>query len=104
VAGPDAAPAADATVADAPPREPDAEWVAPPLSQSLADSCTGLPAWEEGKRYEDGDAVVEGEPLHRFECRPWPYSPWCSLIHYKPGLRTTHWPDAWIDAGVCPAD
>ena len=97
---PDAAPPADT----APDLEPDAEWIAPPLSESLAESCADLPPWEEGKRYEDGDAVVAGQPKHRFECRPWPYSPWCSLIHYRPGLRTTHWPDAWLDAGACPGN
>jgi hypothetical protein len=51
--------------------------------------------------YAQGADVTNLEPKRRFECRPWPYTPWCSLPNYEPG-RTKHWIDAWFDRGMCP--
>jgi hypothetical protein len=73
----------------------------PPLSDAVAASCNSLPAWRAGVRYQSGADITNLAPRQRFECRPWPYTPWCSLSDYEPG-RTKYWPDAWIDRGRCP--
>jgi hypothetical protein len=75
--------------------------IGPPLLDALASTCNNLPAWREGVQYAEGADVTHMIPRRRFECRPWPYTPWCALPVYEPG-RTRHWPEAWIDRGQCP--
>jgi hypothetical protein len=83
-----------APVVDAAPARPD-------FSSAVAASCTGASPWESGKQYEGGDTVIHGEPRRKFECRPWPNTPWCWLPDYEPG-RNLFYDDAWIDQGACP--
>jgi hypothetical protein len=75
--------------------------IGPALLNTLAPSCNNLPAWRAGFQYQPGADITHLTPRQRFECRPMPYSPWCSLDVYEPG-RNRHWPDAWIDRGRCP--
>ncbi len=81
-----------------PDMKPDAVY---PVNDARAASCNNLPTWRPNFQYTDGADVVNLDPRRRFECRPWPYTPWCSLPDYEPG-RTKHWIDAWIDRGMCP--
>ncbi len=92
----DAGSAADLAVLDGTPRD-----VGPPLSNAVAASCTNLPTWRSGVQYQQGADVIHLEPRRRFECRTWPYTPWCALSAYEPGLNR-HWPEAWVDRGRCP--
>jgi hypothetical protein len=95
VAPPDAAPP------DAPPPDTAPPDIGPPLIDALAATCNNLPAWRSGVQYQEGADITHMEPRRRFECRNWPYTPWCSLPVYEPG-KTRHWPEAWIDRGRCP--
>ena len=109
---PDPPPAVEPPPAPRPPSPPDAEADAPPapvdsppprpdFSSALAASCAGADTWRSGKQYEAGDTVVHGEPRRKFECRPWPNTPWCWLPDYEPG-KNLFYDDAWIDQGACP--
>jgi hypothetical protein len=109
-ASPDAATGPDApppTPSDAPvePDTPDGPIdTAPPrpdFSSAVAASCTDAEPWQSGKQYEAGDTVVHGEPRRKFECRPWPNTPWCWLPDYEPG-KHLFYDEAWIDQGACP--
>jgi hypothetical protein len=92
---PDAAAEPDAPdPVDTPPPRPD-------FSSAVATSCAGSDPWQGGTQYEAGDTVVHGEPRRKFECRPWPNTPWCWLPDYEPG-RNLFYDDAWIDQGACP--
>jgi hypothetical protein len=75
----------------------------PGLSHQTADSCKGQPTWvADSGPYLGGEKVTYGTPLRKFECRPWPYAPWCAQLEYEPGKASTPWVDAWIDRGLCP--
>lgn len=92
-------PPADAAVdlpdpVDTPPPRPD-------FSSAVAASCADATPWQSGKQYQAGDSVVHGEPTRKFECRPWPNTPWCWLPDYEPG-KHLFYDDAWIDRGACP--
>ena len=106
----DAPPAEDAALptpqppdaaADAPPDPVDAPPPRPDFSSAVAASCAGADPWQSGEQYEAGDTVVHGEPRRKFECRPWPNTPWCWLPEYEPG-KNLFYDDAWIDQGTCP--
>jgi hypothetical protein len=94
-------PPPDAALPDTPPPDTAPPDIGPPLIDALAASCNNLPAWRSGVQYGEGADITHMEPRRRFECRPWPYTPWCALPAYEPGLNR-HWPDAWIDRGRCP--
>jgi hypothetical protein len=98
---PDGGSPADAPAADTSPPEDTTRDVGPALRDALAASCNNLPVWRSGVQYAEGADIVHLEPRQRFECRPWPYTPWCALPAYEPGLNR-HWPEAWIDRGRCP--
>jgi hypothetical protein len=87
--------------ADAPPIPVDSPPPRPDFSSAVAASCVGADTWQSGKQYEVGDTVVHGEPRRKFECRPWPNTPWCWLPDYEPG-KNLFYDDAWTDQGACP--
>jgi hypothetical protein len=86
---------------DTPPPDTNPPDIGPPLIDALAATCNNLPAWRSGVQYAEGADITHMEPKRRFECRSWPYTPWCALPVYEPG-KTRHWPEAWIDRGRCP--
>jgi hypothetical protein len=99
---PDAAAEPDAGAqADLPPAPEDTAPARPDFSTAMAASCVGDSPWQSGKQYEAGDTVIHGEPRRKFECRPWPNTPWCWLPDYEPG-KNLFYDDAWIDQGACP--
>ena len=51
------------------------------------------PPYESGKAYEAGD-IVTGSDGNLYQCKPWPYTGWCSNPSYAPG-ETVYWSDAW---------
>lgn len=61
------------------------------------DACSSAPSWQAGT-YEAGDHVQNGVNL--YECKPHPYSGWCGLDAYAPGLGWV-WTNAWILVGPC---
>jgi hypothetical protein len=77
--------------------------VDPTLSSMPASDCKNAVAWlPDSGPYLGGEKVTHGTPKHKFECRPWPYAPWCEQIEYEPGKAGIPWVDAWIDRGICP--
>ncbi|MDA9556581.1 DUF5011 domain-containing protein [Vibrio sp.] len=52
------------------------------------------PAYQAGTAYEAGDRVVAVDG-NAYECKPWPYSGWCSSASYEPAV-SDYWGDAWI--------
>jgi hypothetical protein len=74
----------------------------PNLSDVRASDCKGVAAWKPGGTYLGGEKFTHGSPQRLFQCRPWPYAPWCSLPSYEPGLPGGPWIDAWIHKGICP--
>jgi predicted chitinase/chitodextrinase len=66
-------------------------------AQALAAGCAAKP-YAPGS-YNAGDKVtVDGKA---YECKPWPYSGWCSVGGpYAPGTGA-HWGDAWTLLGSC---
>ena len=54
---------------------------------------SGYPPYESGKAYEAGD-IVTGSDGNLYQCKPWPYTGWCSNPSYAPG-ETVYWSDAW---------
>ncbi len=54
---------------------------------------TDVPAYEVGKTYADGEQVL-GSDGNIYQCKPWPYTPWCSSASYAPA-ESQHWADAW---------
>jgi hypothetical protein len=75
----------------------------PGLSNTVAASCKDLPEWvPDSGPYLGGEKVTYGTPKHKFECRPWPFAPWCAQLEYEPGKAGIEWTDAWIDRGLCP--
>jgi chitin-binding protein len=67
----------------------------------VAASCVGADTRPSGQPKQVGDTVVHGEPRRKFECRPWPNTPWCWLPDYEPG-KNLFYDDAWTDQGACP--
>ena len=52
------------------------------------------------KSYTDGTKVLQPKNGKVYQCRPFPYSGWCSqwsasTTQYEPGIGT-HWQGAWI--------
>ncbi|MFN1617736.1 immunoglobulin-like domain-containing protein [Vibrio rotiferianus] len=54
---------------------------------------SSYPPYESGKAYEAGD-IVTGSDGNLYQCKPWPYTGWCSNPSYAPG-ETIYWSDAW---------
>jgi hypothetical protein len=74
----------------------------PNLNDTPATDCAGVAEWQPGGTYLGDEKFVHGTPKRLFQCRPWPYAPWCSLPSYEPGLPGSPWADAWIHKGICP--
>ncbi|MCY9871484.1 immunoglobulin-like domain-containing protein [Vibrio barjaei] len=51
------------------------------------------PAYDPNATYAEGD-IVTGSDGGLYQCKPWPYTGWCSNPSYEPG-ETVHWSDAW---------
>lgn len=51
------------------------------------------PAFVAGTNYAAGDRVT-GADGNVYECKPWPYTGWCSSVSYAPG-DSLYWSDAW---------
>jgi len=63
-------------------------------------SCSA-PAYVAGTRYAAGARVTSGGKT--FECKPWPYTGWCSIGGaYAPGSGYA-WRDAWTEITSCGA-
>jgi hypothetical protein len=95
-------PAVDAGTNAAVDTAPEVPLPDPNLSSPPAKSCDKAPAWTPGGVYLGGESITHGTPKRKFECRPWPYAPWCALESYEPGAPGSFWIDAWIDRGLCP--
>jgi hypothetical protein len=54
-----------------------------------------IPSYQAGTKYKAGDQVHQGNAI--YECRPWPYTPWCGLAAYAPNSSIGH--HAWITVG-----
>ncbi|WP_274520498.1 immunoglobulin-like domain-containing protein [Endozoicomonas atrinae] len=52
------------------------------------------PLYDANASYAAGDIVV-GSDNALYECKPWPYTAWCSSPAYAPG-SSQYWQDAWI--------
>ena len=52
------------------------------------------PLYDANASYAAGDIVV-GSDNALYECKPWPYTAWCSSPAYAPG-SSQYWKDAWI--------
>lgn len=52
------------------------------------------PLYDANTSYAAGDIVV-GSDNALYECKPWPYTAWCSSPAYAPG-SSQYWQDAWI--------
>jgi hypothetical protein len=61
--------------------------------------CTA-PQYVAGTAYTDGSLVKNVG--NKYQCKPWPYSGWCSgaAAAYAPGTGT-NWSDAWTLIGSC---
>ncbi|MBC7486550.1 MAG: T9SS type A sorting domain-containing protein [Cytophagaceae bacterium] len=61
--------------------------------------CTA-PQYVAGAAYTDGSLVKNVG--NKYQCKPWPYSGWCSgaAAAYAPGTGT-NWSDAWTLIGSC---
>ena len=58
--------------------------------------------FEEGlRRYVDWLAATNGSPAVKYECKPYPYTGWCSIGAYQPGLAGAPWTDAWTLVASC---
>jgi hypothetical protein len=71
-------------------------------ASSVATACRGAGAWNPDTNYQPADRVSHGDPLHSFQCRPWPNGLWCAKATYEPANQPGAWVDAWIDEGACP--
>src|SRR6266511_70166 len=60
-------------------------------------TCTSYPQWTV-KTYSGGDRVQNNGSA--YECKPFPYSGWCSQAAYEPGA-SPYWADAWTKVGDC---
>ncbi|MGZ3418201.1 MAG: glycoside hydrolase family 19 protein [Polyangiales bacterium] len=63
-------------------------------------AACSAPAYKAGTHYDAGARVTAGGKT--YECKPWPYSGWCSVGGgaYEPGTGYA-WRDAWTEAGSC---
>ena len=59
----------------------------------IVSDSSSYPPYESGKAYEAGD-IVTGSDGNLYQCKPWPYTGWCSNPSYAPG-ETVYWSDAW---------
>lgn len=50
--------------------------------------------YSRSKDYEEGDIVSRKGKM--YQCKPHPYSLWCSNGSYAPGEATGYWSEAWI--------
>ncbi|HEY2901222.1 MAG TPA: hypothetical protein VGL59_11645 [Polyangia bacterium] len=64
-------------------------------------NCYLYAAYKPGTAYTDGARVFQLRDLRVFQCKPWPYSGWCSQDAYEPDGPTGYWPDAWTPIGYC---
>jgi hypothetical protein len=64
-------------------------------------SCADAQPWMGGFEYTAGKVVKNGQPVHRYECRPFPNEGWCRFAAYEPGKQGAPWMDAWTDLGPC---
>jgi len=73
----------------------------PCAEESLA-TCETTDPYLAGSSYGPGNQVAYDGI--RYECKPWPYSGWCSgaAWAYAPG-QGMYWQDAWISLGDCPS-
>lgn len=51
------------------------------------------PPFQAGTNYQAGDIVL-GSDNGLYECKPWPYTGWCSSASYAPA-DSLYWKDAW---------
>jgi GH18 family chitinase len=66
-----------------------------------SNSCESTLLYNASTTYGDGSQVINDGKI--YQCRPWPYSGWCSIGgNYTPGSGT-HWQDAWTFIGTCTA-
>ena len=65
-------------------------------------ACGSAQPWSASHSYKEGDQVTHGAPPHVYQCKPWPYSGWCTNSAYEPGKAGGPWQDAWVDLGPCP--
>lgn len=63
-------------------------------------ACAHLSTWQPG-RYAAGDQVRERGQV--YECKPWPYTRWCSQEAFRPG-SSDHWESAWYLLGSCSTE
>ena len=70
------------------------------VSVVLADPCLSVASYMENGSYVAGSKVKNVSS--RYECKPWPYSIWCSgaAWAYAPGSGA-YWSDAWTLIGSC---
>ena len=54
---------------------------------------TDVPAYEAGKTYAEGDQVLATDG-NVYQCKAWPYTPWCSSSAYAPA-ESQLWANAW---------
>ncbi|WP_044583193.1 hypothetical protein [Aliivibrio salmonicida] len=54
---------------------------------------TDVPAYEAGKTYAEGDQVLATDG-NVYQCKAWPYTPWCSSSSYAPA-ESQLWANAW---------
>lgn len=80
---------------DLPPRD------VPPPGPTTRHNCYVISRWAPNVQYEAGARVFQVSDLRVYQCRPWPYTGWCSQAPYEPGGPTGYWPDAWIHIGYC---
>ena len=68
---------------------------------SGVDDCATIPQYvSTGGNYGPG-SIVKNDG-NQYQCKPWPYSGWCSIAPsaYAPGTGT-NWSDAWTLIGSC---
>lgn len=63
------------------------------VGPELPDPPPQYPTYTAGTAYNEGDIVV-GKDNALYQCKPWPYSGWCSNSGYAPG-DSLYWQDAW---------
>jgi hypothetical protein len=74
--------------------------LAPP-GPTTRHNCYVIPRYAPNVAYMAGDRVFKIDDLRVYQCRPWPYTGWCSQQPYEPGGPTGYWPNAWIHVGYC---
>ncbi len=67
--------------------------------ETPSNPCPDEP-WVAGQHYKDGDLITASGQT--FKCKPYPFSQWCGMIGYQPGVDM-HWEMAWGLEGDCSA-